>query len=549
MTETLAPPRPDPPSPPSPRREGSRLPAIPGPIDTLALAWRRLRRMSTALMLLFTLALASILATFVPQEPSVAPTVAAWRAGTAGPGAAAARVLDAAGAFDVFGSWWFGALTMLLFTSLTGCLIPRYRAFLRVVRRPPAPGRNLERLESRVVLTTALDPDRALTAADRVLGRRRFRRRRIGGPDSPTGTPQLTAERGHWREGGSLLFHTAFYVLLVGIVVGHTLGFAGQVNIAEGDAFTETPITYDGQTSGRFWDPADHRGFGVTLDDFDVQYHPDGTPSDFVSRISLRGQDGATRQASVRVNAPVAFEGMKLYQVRFGMAPRVVVRSAESGEEIFRAPVYLTEAGASTWSGLAKVSVGGSYVDAATGREVQLPQLALDISLLPDATVIDGPAGPRPASATPEARNPRLLANLYLADDLGLERPVPMSELRPGWTDDQIVGSVALAEGQSATVAEGALTVEFAQLDMWSGFQVSHAPGRGILLAAAVLLLVGLIPSLYAYRRRFWVTARTTDEGSEVVVAGLALQRAATFDDEFAAVAAALREELDRWPT
>lgn len=547
MTDTLAPPRPDdtPQSEPSPGRAGSRLPSIPGPLETLALAWRRLRRMSTALLLLFALALASILATFVPQEPSVAPTVEAWRAGTEGPGVAVARGLDAAGAFDVFGSWWFGALTILLFTSLTGCLLPRYRAFVRVVRRPPAPGRNLERLEARVVLATRLEPDQALAAADRILGRRRFRRRRIEALESPTGTAQLTAERGHSREGGSLLFHTAFYVLLVGIVVGHTLGFAGQVNIAEGDAFTDTPITYDGQTSGRFWDPADHRGFGVTLDDFDVRYHPGGTPADFVSRVTLRGQDGATRQASVRVNSPVAFEGMKLYQVRFGMAPRVVVRSTESGQEIFSAPVYLTEAGANTWSGLAKVSVGGSYLDASTGEEVELPQMALDISLLPDATVIDGPAGPQATSASPETRNPRLLANLYLADDLGLERPVPTSELRPDWTDEQIAGSVALAEGQSATVAQGALTVEFAELDMWSGFQVSHAPGRGILLGAAVLLLVGLIPSLYAYRRRMWVTAHATDQGTEVVLAGVALQRAATFDDEFAAVAASLKEELD----
>lgn len=547
MTEMLAPPRPDKrPSPSSsPPGHGSRLPAIRGPIETLALAWRRLRRMSTALLLLFSLALASILATFIPQAPSVPPTVASWRAGTAGPGASAARLLDAAGAFDVFGSWWFGALTVLLFTSLTGCLLPRYRAFFRVVRRPPAPGRNLERLESRVVLTTALDSDRALAAAGRVLGRRRFRLRRIEAPASPTGTPQLTAERGHWREGGSLLFHTAFYVLLVGIVVGHTLGFAGQVNIAEGDAFTDTPISYDGQTSGRFWDPADHRGFAVTLDDFDVQYHPNGTPADFVSRITLRGQDGGTRESSVRVNKPVAFEGMKLYQVRFGMAPRVVVRSTESGEEIFSAPVYLAEAGANTWSGLAKVSVGGAFIDPGTGDEVELPQMALDISLLPDATLIDGPAGPQPASASPEVRDPRLLANLYLADDLGLERPVPMSELRPDWNDDQIVGSVALAEGQSATVAGGALTVEFAELDLWSGFQVSHAPGRGILLGAGMLLLFGLIPSLYAYRRRFWVTARATEHGSEVVLAGVGLQRAATFDDEFAAVTASLKEELD----
>ncbi|MGH8899236.1 MAG: cytochrome c biogenesis protein ResB, partial [Egibacteraceae bacterium] len=38
------------------------------------------------------------------------------------------------------------------------------------------------------------------------------------------GTPQLAVERGHWREGGSLVFHTAFYVLLVGVVITHSFG-------------------------------------------------------------------------------------------------------------------------------------------------------------------------------------------------------------------------------------------------------------------------------------------------------------------------------------
>lgn len=547
MTDTLAPSRPaGGPSGPG----GPRVPDIPGPLDAALLAWRTLRRMSTALALLFAMAVASVIATFVPQEPLIPATVEQWREGTAGPGSTVSAAFDALGLFDVFGSWWFAALTILLFVSLTGCLIPRYQTFRRVVRRPPAAGRRLERLSSHQVLGTSLPPPEALTVAERVLGRRRFRRRRLSAAESPATDPetgqalsQVAAERGHWREGGSLIFHTAFYLLLIGIVVGQGFGFTGQINLVEGEGFTDARLSYDAATPGRLWGVGDHRGFNLTLEDFEVSYHPNQVAADFVSTITLSGAGGDLRSEQVRVNHPVRFEGMNVYQQRFGMAPRLAVRDAATGRTIFEQSVPLTDAGGNTWSGATKVHMGGEFTDQATGQQRQIPQLALDMAFLPDATVIEGPNGPQPASASPEPDNPRVLADLYVGD-LGLERPAPVSELRTQWKPEQLVDRMVLAEGEAVEVADGTITVEFTNLDMWSGFQVSHQPGRRVLLAAGALILVGLLPSLYVYRRRLWVTARAGDQGSEVVLAGAALQRVPAFTEEFDGIAAELRQAL-----
>ena len=152
-------------APDRPAPAPSRLPDIPGPVDTAKLAWRKLRRMSTALVLLFTLAGASILATFIPQRPLVPSTVSSWLAGEAGPGEAAAKVFDWLGLFDVFGARWFALLVALLFTSLTGCLVPRWRGFAKVARKPAPAGRNLERLTHTETWLTALPPERALEQA------------------------------------------------------------------------------------------------------------------------------------------------------------------------------------------------------------------------------------------------------------------------------------------------------------------------------------------------------------------------------------------------
>ena len=43
----------------------------------------------------------------------------------------------------------------------------------------------------------------------------------------------------------------------------------------------------------------------------------------------------------------------------------------------------------------------------------------------------------------------------------------------------------------------------------WSVFAVKHDPGKELVLAAAVLLLIGLVLTLTVRRRRIWVRAIT----------------------------------------
>jgi cytochrome c biogenesis protein len=369
--------------------------------------------------------------------------------------------------------------------------------------------------------TTPLPPSEVLAVAETVLGRRRFRRRRVG-------EDQLAAERGHWREGGSLVFHSAFFLLLVGIVVGHTFGFTGQINLVEGSAFADTRIAYDAVEPGRAWSLEDHRGFVTRLDDFEVSYFDDFTPRDFVSSVTVLEDGVPVRSGRVRVNHPLVHDGMKLYQARFGMAPRVLVRAGD--RVLFDEPVMLADAGGNVWTGAAKVAV------AEEDR-----QIALDLALLPDADLRDG----MPVSVTPQPRNPRLVVSLYFGA-LGLEQPVPASSFDRG--DGPVGPPAILGPGETGGLADGNLTVEFGELRYWSGFQVSHAPGRGILLTAAGLVLVGLVPSLYSYRRRIWVEARPVAGGTEVLVAGVALQRKPAFAEEFAAVTDSLRGQTGSTP-
>ena len=105
--------------------------------------WRALTSMGTALVLLFLLALGAIPGALLPQRTLNAGKVDDYLAAhpVIGPW------LDRVQAFDVFSSFWFTAIYVLLFVSLVGCLTPRMLEHARSLRATPvAAPRNLARL-------------------------------------------------------------------------------------------------------------------------------------------------------------------------------------------------------------------------------------------------------------------------------------------------------------------------------------------------------------------------------------------------------------------
>ena len=92
---------------------------------SLALVWRSLRSMRTALVLLFMLAVASVFGSLVPQRGVADPRRII---GLQTDHPVLFQWLDRAGLLNVYGSWWFTLIYVLLLVSLVACLLPRTRA-------------------------------------------------------------------------------------------------------------------------------------------------------------------------------------------------------------------------------------------------------------------------------------------------------------------------------------------------------------------------------------------------------------------------------------
>jgi cytochrome c biogenesis protein len=497
---------------------------------SLAMVWRSLRSMRTALILLLLLALASIAGSFVPQEPNSPLTVA--RMFVEHP--LRAEIFDAIGLFDVYGSWWFTLIYVLLLVSLTACLFPRTRALVRNARARPQPAREIDGFRHYAERSVEAAPDRALADARRVLRRRLFRL----SPDAGDRSLGLAADKGFAREAGSLMFHWAFLLLLVGIVIGKGTGFTGFAAITEGTCWTEAAANYGGNLrTGRLFG-GDHSGVQVCVDSFEDRYRTTGQPMDFVTTADLRRRDGRTLEddVQIRVNDPAQASGVSFYQSGFGWAPVVEVR--EDGRRIASVPIQFEADGAP--EGVSQLAVPWHGVLRLPTTE---PQTAIEFQLWPDYRAflrfIDtGEPTPMPAAFDPVMRY-RVFEGDLGSEVLPSATVLDTRRLRAAGAG--LVGasrSTSLEDGKDVRPSDlssaPGLTLTFSDLRRYTVLQVSRDRGAWIVLLAAILVLVALLPALYTSRRKLWVRAEPEGAGSRLAIGGFALQRRGQFEQEFA---------------
>ncbi|WP_235460044.1 cytochrome c biogenesis protein ResB [Yonghaparkia sp. Soil809] len=477
-----------------------------GPVGWLRFAWRQLTSMRTALVLLLLLAVAAIPGSLVPQRSADPNGVSQYRVDNP----ELFDVLDALQVFDTYTSVWFSAIYLLLFVSLIGCIIPRTLHHARALRSaPPKTPARLNRLVGYRATDAPGDVETALEAARAELRRRRYRVERYG--DS------LSAERGYLRETGNLIFHMALVGVLATIGFAGGFGYNGQKVIVQGETFVNQLGSYDSFNPGRFFDDALLDPYGVRLDDFEAEYGLDTTtgqvqPLDFTASMTVV-ENGREAQRTLKVNDPLTVGGTNLYLLGNGFAPEITVRDGDGDIVFSEAVPFLPQDANLTSIGVIKVP---------DGLEEQLGMIGF---FYPSAIQLESGAL---SSVYPEPDQPVLTFNAFTGD-LGLNDGVPRNAYAldtDGLT--QIAGRDAPADplviglGQTAELPDGLGSVEFSGLQRFVSVDVHHDPTQTGVLISALLVLGGLVVSLFVPRRRLWVVATATDDGVRLEYAGLA---------------------------
>ena len=461
--------------------------------------WRQLTSMRTALLLLLLLALVAIPGSLLPQTSVDVRAVEAYRLRHPD----LAPWLERLGLFHTYTSVWFSAVYLLLMVSLVGCVVPRMITYAKAFRaRPPKAPANFSRMPGSVVHEGEVsDVAAAVERARAALGRARID---VAERD---GVTEISAESGHLREFGNLLFHLAVVGVLIGVAVGSLIGYRGAAIVTEGDDFSNVLTQYDDFASGSLFDRETLPPFAFHLDAVDARFQltgaQRGAPRFFAARGTWRAGTAADEEKpfDIRVNYPLKIGRTSVYLIGQGYAPVFRVTDA-NGDVVFDDAVpFLPSDGTYTSSGVVKVP------------DARPEGLGFQGFFLP--TAISTGKSEAPISAFPAAANP-FVGLFVFRGDLGLDTGQPQSvfmldkaRLKQLKNRDGTPFRVSLSPGQAADLPGGG-SIQFVELRQFARLQISSSPFAWLPLGATILGVAGLVLSLLIRPRRTWVRVSRT---------------------------------------
>jgi cytochrome c biogenesis protein len=277
-------------------------------------------------VLLLTLAATSIIGTVIPQNQNPSLYLVTY-------GEFIYRLFSVLDFFDMYHSWWFQLLLVLLSINIVVCSVERLSATWKIIFPEKS----------------SLRPERFRKASNRIEGclpgkpedyredvRKAFSRLMGSAePVSVEGGYYLLAEKGRWTRLGVYVVHLSVLFLLIGGLIGSIWGFDGYVNIPEGEKTDTIQLTGKGKVH--------QLDFAIRCDRFSIQFYESGAPSEYRSTLTILRQGTPLMTRDIIVNDPLEFEGINFYQSSYSQVPsREVVLSflsRESGME------YREEAG------------------------------------------------------------------------------------------------------------------------------------------------------------------------------------------------------------
>src|SRR5246127_5234443 len=442
--------------------------------------WRALTSMGTALVLLCLLALGAIPGALLPQRNLNAGKVGEYLAAhpVIGPW------LNQLQAFDVFSSFWFTAIYVLLFVSLVGCLTPRMVEHARSLRATPvAAPRHLARLPKPASAQVVAGPEEVNSLANTITERLRGWRTAIRHDDETAPeTTEVSAEKGYLREFGNIVFHFSLLGLLVAVAVGKLFGYEGNVIVIAdgGPGFcSASPAAFDSFRAGNTVDGTSLHPICIRVNDFQAHYLQSGQATSFAADIDYQaGHDLAAnswRPYRLEVNHPLRVGGDRVYLQGHGYAPTFTVTFPDGQTRTSTVQWRPEDPRTLLSSGVVRIDPpGGSYPDPSERRN---NQIAIQGLFAPTEQL----HGTLLTSSFPALNGPAVAVDIYRGDT-GLDSGRPQSLftvdsrlIRQGRLTK--VARVNLRAGEDVRLPDGTV-VRFDGATPFVNLQVSYDPGQ-----------------------------------------------------------------------
>jgi len=272
--------------------------------DPLEKIWRFFTSVRLTIVLLLSLAATSIIGTLIPQNEEPAAYFQIF-------GGVLFRLFSILDIFDIYHSWWFQLMIVLLTVNIIVCSIDRLSTNRRIlfVRNPSYNIARFRNLKHRETFSTECSPGQLKKIYKKFISRR-FGHMRV--EETERGIA-IFGEKGRWTRFGVYTVHLSVVTLLIGGLIGSGFGFDGFVNIPEGESSRHIRL--------RNSKAVVQLDFEIRCNDFEVSFYDSGAPKEYRSSLTVLENGQAVLEKDIIVNDPLRYKGISIFQASYGNLP------------------------------------------------------------------------------------------------------------------------------------------------------------------------------------------------------------------------------------
>jgi cytochrome c biogenesis protein len=437
------------------------------------------RSLKLTISLLILLAILSIIGTLIKQNAPSIEYIQRYGIGLY-------EVLNFFNLFDMYHSWWFRTILLILVINLITCSLYRLPGIWRQIFRESWSGsledsmiKSLPYVEKFLIS----DPVKANgEGAIRPHLKRWFKDLKRTETDSAI---TLYSEKGRLSRLGVPITHLSILIILIGGLMGSLFGFKGFINILEG----ETVDRIDLRVKDAEIQKPIH--FSIRCDDFNITYYdlpgPERHVKEYTSLLTILENGKEVLKKSVEVNHPLHYKGLAFYQSTYG-----AIHDITLGIQ---------------WKNKNEKELLKTF----EGETVSIPNSDTRIQVL---------------KYVPEIHN--------FGEGIQVALLKPNQEPRAFW----VLKGFPKLDSQNNN--DFILTFEEVASKEYTGLQVMKDPGIWIVWVGSGLMIFGLIISFFFSHQKVWIRIPKRS-GQEIILAGSTNKNKVGFEKTFGQLVQAVR--------
>lgn len=270
--------------------------------------WQFFASVKLALLILFLIALTSIIGTVIPQKEAAEFYVSNF-------GATYAQIFQILDIPDMYNSWWFLALLFLLCFNLVICSFDRFPGVWKQIKSDglAVPAERIGKMSTQAVWSVSASIADTQEGISKKLKQKGF----IAASKADGGSTILFSQKGQWSRTGVYLVHASILIIFLGAVIGSLGGFKGSVMIPE--TMERDKIFLFGNKGIKDLD------FSVRCNSFAIEFYSNGMPKEYMSNLTVIEQGQEILTQDIEVNGPLTYKGITFYQSSYQPSQDFVV--------------------------------------------------------------------------------------------------------------------------------------------------------------------------------------------------------------------------------